>query len=140
MNYEIYRKQHKEIMDISKELSQLFDPIKLKNDAFQARHLLSIFFGKFKMHSIAEDKNLYATLLQSQNKEIKRVIRKYSEENNSISEMFNSYRGKWYREQSIRENSPTFITESKQFFSHLSFRMEKENEELYPLLEKLIIS
>ncbi len=128
-------KQHVEMVAIVTSISPLLDAAKLAEDASEVRSLLTQLFGKLNSHLTAEDKVLYPRLLQSEDAVIKSTAEKFMKEMGGIGEALKGYKAKWPNPQSIQNDAATFITETKGIFTALANRIEKENSDLYPLLD-----
>ncbi len=131
-----YRRQHEEILGLTNELSGYLHEQKLKNDAQEARKILSKLSGALKVHLAMEDNSLYPRLLQSKDEKIKEVARRFIEEIGGIAPVFNHYLNKWPNPASIENNPLEFIRETTELFNALKNRIERENNILYPLIDK----
>ncbi len=128
-------KQHVEMVAVVTSITPLLDATKLSEDASEARSLLTQLFGKLNSHLTAEDKVLYPRLLQSEDATIKSTAEKFMKEMGGIGEALKGYKAKWPNPQSIEKDAATFVTETNGIFTALASRIEKENSELYPLLD-----
>jgi len=131
-----YRRQHKEILELVNRLSGYLNEQKLKNDAQEARNILSRLSGALKVHLAMEDNSLYPRLLASRDDKIKKIARQFIEETGGIATVFNNYLDKWPNPASIEGNPMEFINESNQFFNALKNRIYREDNILYPLVDK----
>ncbi len=130
-------KQHDELLEIVREMSGLMDINKMESNAKALHLLLSKLAGKLKLHLAIEDKNLYPSLLSSKDSKVKSMAEKYISEMGGLAEVFMDYVGKWSNASMIKEKPAEFIKETKGVFSAVGKRIDKENNELYPLFEKV---
>ncbi len=128
--------QHEDMLTVAKEMSKLLDPNILGKDAQPVRSLLSKLSAKLKIHLASEDKSLYPELLNHKDENVKATAKKFMDEMGSISSVFVKYTEKWVSADAIQKNPNDFIKETEGLFSALAKRIEKENKELYPLVDK----
>lgn len=128
--------QHEDLLSVAKEMSKLLDPNILGKDAQPVRSLLSKLSAKLKIHLASEDKSLYPELLNHKDANVKATTKKFMDEMGSISSVFVKYTEKWVSADAIQKNPNDFIKETEGLFSALAKRIEKENRELYPLVDK----
>jgi hemerythrin-like domain-containing protein len=131
-----YRRQHEEILELISKLSGYLYEQKLKNDAQEARKILSKLSGALKVHLAMEDNSLYPRLLASKDEKIKKIARQFIEEIGGIAPVFNNYLNKWPNPASIESNPSEFINETNKLFNALKNRIERENNILYPLIDQ----
>ena len=131
-----FMQQHEDILRIAKEMSKLLDPNILGKDAQPVRSLLSTLSVKLKIHLASEDRSLYPELLNHKDANVKATTKKFMDEMGGISAVFVKYTEKWVSADTIQKNPNDFIKETEGLFSALAKRIEKENRELYPLVDK----
>ncbi|HGY55230.1 MAG TPA: hemerythrin domain-containing protein [Caldithrix abyssi] len=131
-----YRRQHSDLLNIAHQIAAELNPARLSNDATTVRSLLSTLAGKLSIHLAMEDKSLYPKLMQNSNPDVKATAKKFIDEMGGIAKAFDNYKNKWPHAMAIQKNPNDFISETKTLFNVLSKRIEKENKELYPLLER----
>lgn len=131
-----FRDQHVEMVGVVKKLAGLLNADKLSKDASEARQLLSELAGKLKMHLAAEDNALYPQLLAHTDAKIKGLASQFQKEMGGIKDAFEGYIRKWSTPQTIQADAKTFVTETNGVFQVLAKRIEKEDNELYPLVDK----
>lgn len=134
---ETFRRQHNELLQLVKEISNQLSLETLQKDAKEVRSLLSNLSGKISIHLAVEDNSLYPRLLEHESPEIRALAKKYIDEMGNIKEVFSAYSKKWYSTTDIQNNPAEFIKETKNIFEALGKRIDKENNELYDLVDKL---
>jgi hemerythrin-like domain-containing protein len=126
-------KQHDELLDLAKQISNLLKAEALTSDAKAVSTLLSRLGGKLKMHLAMENKVLYPKLLKHDKPEVRQLTEKYMTEMDQIAKLFTAYRETWAGPSKIEADSKKFIEETSQIFQALGARIKAENTELYPL-------
>lgn len=130
------RKHHKELLDTTSKLSILLQVDRLRNDAANARGLLSMLAGKLAVHLVMEDKSLYPHFLTHKDERIRSLAHQYINEMGMVRESFEAYSKRWSTSAKIQDNPEDFIKETKGILNILLKRIEKEDYELYPLFER----
>lgn len=132
---ESFRAQHKEIgtlvLQIEKDLTP--DGLRVPGKAEEVRSILSALAGKLSIHLAMEDKALYPQMLSSNNDAAKKMAESYMQEMGALAGAFKDYVAKWSNGTVIRENAETFCTQTKEVFTLLKKRVEREEANLYPL-------
>lgn len=131
-----FRRQHGELLHIAKQMSELFNAEELTKDASAIRGLLSTLAGKLNVHLTMEDNSFYPTLLNGKDEEKKQIAQKYIDEMGQIKVVFGEYLKKWPTAKVIQSNPEEFIKETKGIFEALAKRIDKEDNELFPLVDK----
>jgi hemerythrin-like domain-containing protein len=131
-----FRKQHTDLLAVAGEIGKKLDPAQLAKDASQARMLLSSLAGKLKVHLAMEDKTLYPRLMQDPDPEVSGLAKRFADEMGGIAEVFAGYTDRWPSGKAIQEAPQQFVTDTKKLFAALATRIERENNQLYPLLDQ----
>jgi hemerythrin-like domain-containing protein len=118
-------------------MSELLDPDRIAKDPKEIRDLLSILSGKLSIHLAMEDKSLYPELLDSPHESIRETARKYVDEMGGISGLFNEYLARWPYGATIQDHPAEFIQETRSIFTILYRRIEREDNELFPLIDAI---
>ena len=132
-----FRQQHEELLGLANELAGELDSDKLASDATTARSALSKLAGKLVLHLGAEDKYLYPDLMASKDAETQKTAQAFVEEMGGIAEAFIAYKDKWTTASAIQSNVAGFIDETKAIYGALANRIDKENNILYPMMDRL---
>ena len=130
-----FRKQHVEILETVNEILGSMDATSLEKDATKIRHLLSKIAGKINVHLAMEDKSLYPKMINHDSEKVRKIAKTYMNEMSNINQKFKNYISKWPNPMVIQADSRAFIRETREIFAALQRRIERENVELYPLLE-----
>ncbi len=134
---DMFRTQHEGIMEIAEQILSGLNPDDLSRDAGEVRSKLSKLLGKLQIHLAMEDKTLYPQLLQHKDTMVRTTAKRYADEMGGISAALKGYTSKWANPRLIQANPPDFISETKALFGTLSKRVERENNDLYPMVDKL---
>jgi len=132
-----FRRQHKEILQLIKELSGRLDAAWIVADAAEVRSLLLTLVGKLKIHLAMEDDALYPELFEHPEAKVRELAKQYVHEMGAIKPTLISYSKRWNSARAIQTDPALFIRESQDFFAALGTRIQKENDELYPLVDSL---
>jgi len=131
-----FRKQHSELLTVAGEIGKLLDAARLAADATSARTLLSNLAGKLKVHLAMEDKTLYPRLMQDPDPKVSAMAKRFADEMGGIAEVFGGYMDRWPTAKAIQEAPQRFVTDTQKLFAALSTRIDRENNQLYPLLDQ----
>ncbi|MTI60474.1 MAG: hemerythrin domain-containing protein [Firmicutes bacterium] len=130
--------QHRDIKNLVNKLRTLSLEEKLadRERAKEVRKNLSLLVGKLKVHIKHEDDFLYPSLLESKNKDVRRISKKFIDEIGDFSKVLEKFNKKYLRHSVITENPDDFITDLTGVLTKLEQRIEKEDNKLYPLVNK----
>lgn len=131
-----FRKQHVEILDIVKQIEATLTADKLSANPAAVRPLLSNLLGKLSMHLAMEDNSLYPRLKDHANADVRNVAAKFITEMSGIKPVVEKYGQKW-TDEAIRKDSQGFCTETRSLFGALGQRIQRENNELYAMVDRL---
>lgn len=129
--------QHNSILDVAREIAAMLSPAIIAEESPKIHLKLSNLAGKLSMHLSAEDAHLYPRMREKGDAKTILTVNKFATEMGGIADVFGKYVSKWNSANVIRDNAQTFITETKGLFTALVSRINKENTELYPLLDAL---
>lgn len=132
-----FKKHHVEILTIARNVKRLLTAAEPVVHAAEVRRLLSQLSGKLSFHLAMEDKSLYPFLSTHADARIKNLSKRYSDEMGSLAATFRNYLDKWSNPALISTDMPLFIGETKTIFNALVRRIQREDTELYPIVDKL---
>ncbi len=132
-----FREEHDDLLKIASEVSAHLNVDELSNDASEVRSLLSKLLGKLTIHLAMEDKALYPRLLEYSDERIKSIAKRFIDEMGGLGEAVKSYNNKWSSALPIQKNPSDFIVQTKGIFDALAKRIERENNELYKIVDEL---
>ncbi len=134
---EAFRKQHGEMVQIVKEISKYLNPDAAHKNATELSKLLSALAGKLKMHLVMEDDGLYPTLITHTDPNVRNLAAQFRAEMGNLKPVVEGYTKKWMLPKTIQDNPTDFIKETKNLFDALAKRIERENNELYTMIDKI---
>ena len=132
----IYRKEHSEIIKIVEELAQFLDFDQVSEDPITIHSLFLKLSEKLSPHLLLEAKNLYPYLYIHQDNNVRiNAIRFYYKHKEMMRDL-EEYKIKWDKPDSVQKRPFEFIKDCNFFCEALRQRIDKENNELFPLVEK----
>lgn len=131
-----FRQHHRELLKLSAQMSKLLAPVQVRKDPGMVRAMLARFSGKLSIHLVMEDSSLYPALVNHGDKAVRSIAGRLAKETGDLKDVFSSYTEKWPSAEAIQSNASAFIRETRNIFYALSKRIEKEDTELYELMEK----
>jgi hypothetical protein len=82
-----------------------------------------------------ENEALYPRLLRHADETVRERARSLFDEVGGLYATFHGYTSRWPTVASIHADPQAFVTETRELLARLAFRMVRENDELYPLVE-----
>ncbi|MHC6179747.1 hemerythrin domain-containing protein [Clostridium sp. JNZ X4-2] len=134
MNTGNLERQHNEIMNLIDYVLQNIKNHAVDENLNEIVRSINTISGKLRIHLFNEDKYLYPPLSSSPNKSLNIFGEKYSEEMKEVTELYNNYKSKYNTPNKIKNSIDKFCENTEQIFKILSNRIEREEKELYPLL------
>jgi iron-sulfur cluster repair protein YtfE (RIC family) len=129
------RREHAQLVEIVGRLAHIVaqpHPPAV-SELFKLRYELS---STLIAHLKAEDWVLYPRLIDSLNPKIARTARAFSSEMGGLAAVYKAYADKWTA-GTIEDEWSDYCEETRGIVEALTRRIERENRELYPLLEAL---
>lgn len=133
---ERFQEQHAGLVKVVKEIAAQLDENKLATDAQGVRKLLIDLGARLKLHLVTEDQTLYPEMINHKDPKIKAMATRFQNEMGTIRVAFEDYMKRWATASAIQANAAGFVKETKAVFDVLAKRIEKENNELYPMVDK----
>lgn len=127
--------EHAHLVDIVGRLSALIKQREppVAGDLFKLRHELT---STLIAHLKAEDWVLYPRLISSRNAHVAATARSFSDEMGGLADTYRGYTNKWTA-LSIVYDWPGYCHDTALVLEALVSRINRENRELYPLLEAM---
>ncbi|MEM8726526.1 MAG: hemerythrin domain-containing protein [Pseudomonadota bacterium] len=132
---QILRRQHQTLDQLATQLEHSMEQIKTHDDAMRCARQLAKMTGILQFHLAAEDHSLYPRMQASSDPTTARTARSFAQEMGGLATAYAEFADKWRTGNAILSDPEGFRTEAQLIFSALSKRIERENEELYPLAE-----
>ena len=132
-----YRAQHAELSALVTQIASLLNDANLSKKAAEIRDVISSLAGKLSIHLAMEDKRLYPKLMAHSDLDVRALSRRYSEEMGSLSSDFMQFNQRWLTAALIEKEPAKFGDEMTIILTALQSRIEKENNQLYKLIDEL---
>lgn len=131
-----FRQDHRDIVELVAQLEGLLDAESLSVDASQAHELLGVLATRLVTHLAREDEVVYPQLITHKVETVRAMAQLLKKRVGGLDRTFRSYVDDW-SSPSLVENSPKkFIAETKGLLRVLKMRIKREDEELYPLVDR----
>ncbi|WP_088189214.1 hemerythrin domain-containing protein [Desulfosporosinus sp. FKA] len=137
MNLDNLKRQHHEITQLINEIENLLlQDVTAKS--FEISLKIGTLAGKLSIHLKSEDDYLYPSLKASEDERLKTTVNLFNEEMANIALSFANYKANYISSAHIRKNITQFVNETRSIISRLRIRLNHEDKQLYPLVEKLV--
>ncbi len=136
MNLDRYHEQHREIRGQMQDLHRLLEPAAMAADPVAARRALVSLGAKLNIHLAFEDAALYPPLLKSPDRLVQEKARQYMTDMGGIKAALKAHLQRWVSTQRVEADPAAFRTETLAVFTALQRRLEAEDREFYPLVER----
>jgi hypothetical protein len=132
------RQQHRDLLVLAEEIVPLLQPERLANDFTAVRLKLSAFAHKLGVHIVLEDRFLHARLVRHSDSTIVAKAIGHQQAVHSLRDRVDRYTHKWITSGRPGDEAPAeFIDETRSIFDEMSKRLEREEGELYPLVDRI---
>ena len=132
-----FRRQHEELQALGLQIADKLARATLATEASLVRRLVAQFAGKLAVHASMENEALYPRLLQHDDPRVRERARSLFDDVGTIYATFGDYAKRWPTAASIEADPRAFARETREVLRVLAFRMMRENDELYPLVESV---
>jgi len=136
------RKQHRELIQLARELTPLLNAERLVYSCTSIRLRLSAFVRKLQVHLALEERFIYNRFLQHPDETVFTVAMRHHHQARQLTAFVTQYAQQWTlsTDEAIEKSSAKFVDQTKSLFDQVWKRIQLEDEELYPLLGHLHIS
>lgn len=132
----LYRKQHSEIIKIIEEMAPFLDFNVVSENPVSTHSLFLKLSEKLSPHLAMEAKNLYPFLYIHQNNQVRIHAINFYYKHKELMKDLEEYNIKWDNPDSVQKRPFEFIKDCSTLCDNLRKRFYKENNELFPLIEK----
>ncbi|KUO61975.1 MAG: hypothetical protein APF84_04900 [Gracilibacter sp. BRH_c7a] len=134
---EMVRKHHQQIRRAIQELQEdVYQEQEVVNNQLWIALRIGTLTGILNVHLKYEDEQLYPYLLQHPREEVRAISKVFKKEMGDLSLIFESYKDKYLKKpDELVKNSSQFIIDTNSILYEISKRVEKEEHELFPLLD-----
>lgn len=137
MHTALLRQQHHEIVAIVNDMRKhLLAPQRMTMSTAESLGASLVQLGKrLASHLQIEDRGMYPRLQGSPGSPTANVARRFSEEMVGIVDAFHAFQARWPDGAAIHADRAKFVDECTTVFHDLSHRIEREEKELYPMVD-----
>jgi len=129
------KQQNQDIKNLCNVLSVLIENKSLHDNPYVCK-LMSRFKEKVWMHLVFEDNTVYAELLRHENKSVSDIAQKFHDSARVIKKRFSGYVRHWCNPAVTDAEHQALLEESREIFNLIRERVNYENEQMFPLIEK----
>jgi Hemerythrin HHE cation binding domain len=131
-----FRRQHDELFQLALEIDAALETPAFPGNARDVRRMMARLKGKLVVHSSMENEALYPRLLQHEDSGIRTVAQNLFAEFGPIYDALAEHHGRWSSVELIEADPTAYARDTRTIFDTLKLRMERENNELYPLADR----
>lgn len=135
MNIDRLKEEHVVVLTAVTELKNLVKRGIAENADAIATAIVSM-SSRIKLHLAAEDRFLYPSLANSTNPAVARLGKTFQQEMGHIAAVYAQFAGKWNSAMEVTADPEGFRADANNVFKALHQRIQRENQELYPLVER----
>jgi len=129
------KQQNRDIKSLCDVLSVLIENTALHDNPYVC-DLMSRFREKVWMHLVFEDNTIYAELVRHQNRSVSSIAKTFHESARVIKKKFSGYVRRWCNPAVTDKEHEALLEESREIFKLIRERIDYENEQMFPLIEK----
>lgn len=140
MHTALLRQQHHEIVAIVNDMRKhLLAPQRMSAATAESLGASLLQLGKrLASHLQIEDRGMYPRLQGAPGSPTSQVARRFSEEMVAIVEAFHAFQARWPDGVTIHADRNRFVDECTTVFHDLTHRIDREEKELYPMVDAYI--
>jgi hypothetical protein len=131
-----FRRQHEELGGLALEIEDAITGPGFPANAREVRRMMARFKGKLVVHSTMENEALYPRLLEHADPDVRASAQRLFNELGGIYDAFALHHARWSTVELISIDPHTFVRHTQEVFARLRLRVERENDELYPLADR----
>lgn len=134
---DLYHTQHRRALEATEQITELCSELEdVPNRAQAIRMLLAQLSGILTAHFKSEDRLLYPSLNNHQDKNVSEAALRYWMEMREVTPVVTTFLETWRRAGAIEREAQLFVSQSTGVFTALKQRIQAEENELYPLYLK----
>jgi hemerythrin-like domain-containing protein len=132
------RRQHDAAMTLASQIIDLMDRCESRNDAYRISLALAKLLGLLRIHLAQEDQGLYPAMIRSGDADAAATAQAFATEMGGLAEQLERFAARWTCSAAIFAALAEFRAEAMAVFAALATRIHRENEELYPLAQRVV--
>jgi len=129
------KQQNQDIKNLCNVLSVLIEDKSLHDNPYVCE-LMARFKEKVWMHLVFEDNTVYVELLRHENESVSDIAGKFHDSAKVIKKRFSGYVRNWCNSAVSDAEHEALLVESREIFNLIRERVNYENEQMFPLIEK----
>ncbi|MBE6043171.1 hemerythrin domain-containing protein [Clostridium sporogenes] len=134
MNVINLKRQHNDIIGLVNYVLKEIENNMVEQNIQEIVLNINTITGKLKIHLLNEDKYLYPNLINNTDITLDAFGKRFFEEMKEVTMAYENYKSKYNTANKIKQNIEAFNKDTKQVFKTLMDRIQREENELYPLL------
>ena len=131
------RRQHDAALDLTRQISAAGPDLCQSGVPFKVSILLAKLQGLLRIHFAQEDKALYPFMAKAADPDASQTAHRFQSEMGNFSAAFDAFASRWGASDVINADPAAFRRESEAMFTILTRRIERENDQLYTLADKI---
>jgi hemerythrin-like domain-containing protein len=135
MNIDKFKREHVELLSAVTTLRELVQSGVREHAESIFKQLLSM-SSAIKLHLAAEDRVLYPALANATDPLVAQTGRQFQEEMGGLAATYAAFAARWNLTSKIAADPQGFRDDANLIFKALHHRVQRENRELYPLVEQ----
>lgn len=132
---DLLRQQHDSALAMAQRLLELIEAYRPGGPGYPILIQLNRLYGLLRVHLALEDIQLYPALMSSGDRSVARTARRYVDEMGGLAAEMESFARHWSCSASITGNFAEFREAAHDLVLALAVRIERETQQLYPLVE-----
>ncbi|MBI5496352.1 MAG: hemerythrin domain-containing protein [Deltaproteobacteria bacterium] len=129
------RRQHRLILDKASKLDRLADS-DVEKSATDVRNVVAELAGVLRVHLAMEDGVLFAGLREKSDPDLRAVAERFGDELQLLSGELDAFLARWKSPCEIAMAGPQFLSEWRAVAAALRRRINREEEEFFPLVDR----
>lgn len=130
-----FRRQHEELAAIGEALLRTVGAEPATIDLAELRRSIARFIGKLRVHASMENEALYPRLQTHADPGVQAKAKALFDEVADVYAAAWAYQEKWRSPEAVAADVAGYARETKRLLKTLYLRMDRENRELYPLVD-----
>ena len=131
------RRQHDAAEEIAAGIVSIITTYRDEYDAIPIARRLTKLNMLLQVHFAYEDMTLYPAMIGSADCEAAKLARKFHDEMGALATRFELFVRRWASPITVAASFDEFRSEAEVIFTDLGARIERENDLLYPLAERV---
>ena len=133
MQIENLKDQHIKIRELIVEVKSYIELDSTEENLTLLAHHINKLAGVLRIHLSSEDRYLYPQLINSENEFTRELAESFDKTMGGLSNAFISFKTRYNTFKNMTDNYDAFLIELDHVFNQLITRLDREDNELYPL-------